>query len=130
MVLEHRWMQQKDLRIINKHKDKNFINLLSDCKTVAHVFESKNLINSWIVYKIFKKSIRIINFGFNNESTAKSVIEIIKNRFEKKPIVVVVSEYDLKFQMILKEKFFLVSKIIKKEIDFYVFVSKKEKLNV
>lgn len=124
MGLKYRWMQKKDLEKINNKSD--LVGLLKSSRIIANVVESEEEILGWIVYKLLEDKIKIAKISFTNEEIANEILECLIAKNSEKQIEVAVSEYDLKFQLILKENNFLAKQIKKiNQSDFYIFVRNK-----
>lgn len=124
MGLKYRWMQKKDLEKISNKKD--LVGLLKSNRIIANVVEYNEEILGWIVYKLFDNKITIAKISFANEEVANEIMECLIKKSSEKQIEVIVSEYDLKFHLILKQNDFI-AKGIKKmnQSDFYIFVRDK-----
>jgi hypothetical protein len=120
MGLKYRWMQKKDLDKINNKEDLLF--LLKNNKIIANVVESNEEVLGWIVYKSLEKKVRIAKMSFTNEEIANEIIDYLINKNPDKKIEVAVSEYDLRFHLILKQNNFIAKEIKKiQDSDFYIF---------
>ena len=125
MGLKYRWMQKKDLAKIKNKKE--ILALLDNSKIIANVVESNEEVLGWIVYKSLEKKVKIAKISFTNEEIADEILDYLINKNLEKQIEVVVSEYDLKFQLILKSNNFTATKIKKiQNSDFYIFVKEKK----
>lgn len=124
MGLKYRWMQKKDLEKISNKKD--LVGLLKSDRIIANVVEYNEEILGWIVYKLSDNKITIAKISFANEEVANEIMECLIKKSSEKQIEVIVSEYDLKFHLILKQNDFI-AKGIKKmnQSDFYIFVRDK-----
>jgi hypothetical protein len=121
MGLKYRWMQKKDLEKIKNRKD--LVALLKSNRTIANVIESNEEILGWIVYELINNKITIAKISFTNEEIAEEILECLTIKHPEKITEVAVSEYDLKFQLILKKNNFLAKQIKKiNQSDFYIFV--------
>jgi hypothetical protein len=113
-------MQKKDLDKISNKEDLLF--LLKNNKIIANVVESNEEVLGWIVYKSLEKKVRIAKMSFTNEEIANEIIDYLINKNPNKKIEVAVSEYDLRFQLILKQNNFIAKEIKKiQDSDFYIF---------
>lgn len=122
MGLKYRWMQKKDLEKLG-NKSEDFVSLLKSNRTVANVAEAEGEILGWVVYKILNDKIKILKIGFRNDNTVDFIMKQLFNKKDKKPIEILVSEYDLKMQIILRKTGFLAIEIKKTSCgDFYKFI--------
>lgn len=118
-------MQKKDLAKIKNKKE--ILALLDNSKIIANVVESNEEVLGWVVYKSLEKKVKIAKISFTNEEIANEILDYLINKNLEKEIEVVVSEYDLKFQLILKSNNFIANKIKKiQDSDFYIFVKEKK----
>lgn len=121
MGLKYRWMQKKDLDKIKNRKD--LVDLLKSNRTIANVVESNEEILGWIVYELLNNKITIAKISFTNEEIADEILECLTTKHPEKTTEVAVSEYDLRFQLILKRNNFLAKQVKKvNQSDFYIFV--------
>jgi hypothetical protein len=122
MGLKYRWMQKKDLEKLG-NKSEDFVSLLKSNRTVANVAEAEGEILGWVVYKILNDKIKILKIGFRNDNTVDFIMKQLFNKKDKKPIEILVSEYDLKMQITLRKTGFLAIEIKKTSCgDFYKFI--------
>lgn len=122
MGLKYRWMQKKDLEKLG-NKSEDFVSLLKSNRTVANVAEAEGEILGWVVYKILNDKIKILKIGFRNDNTVDFIMKQLFNKKDKKLIEILVSEYDLKMQIILRKTGFLAIEIKKTSCgDFYKFI--------
>jgi hypothetical protein len=121
MGLKYRWMQKEDLNKIGN--ENNFTSLLKESRTIANVVESDGDILGWVVYKI-EDEIKIIRIAFDDESTARFIFNTMKKKFPSKPILITVSDRDLKMHLLLKDENFIAFDVKRsEEFDLYSFTS-------
>lgn len=117
--LKYRWMQKKDLGKLQEHK--SFKSLLKDSRTIANVVEGGENILGYVVYEILNKKIKIIKISFLNNEIFDFIIDKIKSKFSY-TIEIAACEYNLDFQLLLKDSNFIAKKIEKINQDnFYIF---------
>ena len=123
--MHFRWMQKKDL---DKFSDKNkndFLELISYKNVVANVVETEGKISGWIIYQVFKDFVKISKIGFRNEEVAEFMINKLKSKKGKKTLEIIVSEYDLRMQLLLKDLNFTLtntSHCSQSNVDLYKFL--------
>ena len=121
MGLKYRWMQKEDLNKIGN--ENNFTSLLKGSRTIANVVESDGDILGWVVYKIEDK-IKIIRIAFDEDDTARFIFNTMKKKFPSKPILITVSDRDLKMHLLLKDENFIAFDVKRsEEFDLYSFTS-------
>ncbi len=112
-------MQKKDLSKLDDYR--SFKNLLKDSRTIANVVEVDDKILGYVVYEILNKKIKIMKISFLNNEIFDFIISKIKSKFNYL-IEIAVCEYNLDFQLLLKDSNFIAKRIEKINQDnFYIF---------
>ena len=129
MVINYRWMQEKDLSKINNDKMKFYLqkpNIIANVLEVEEDSQQQSLLGI-IVYRITRKKAKIIKLSFVDNDAAEFMLSRIlaQSSSSKRFVEVLVSEYDLRLQCILRRMDFF-AKEIKKfgQTDFYKFIGK------
>lgn len=121
--MHYRWMQKKDLEKMSEKNKNDFLDLIRNKNVVANVVEIQDQISGWIIYQVFKEFVKISKIGFCNEEIAEFMIDKLKSKKGKRTLEIIVSEYDLRMQLLLKDlKFSLTNTIKICDADFYKFI--------
>lgn len=126
--MKYRWMKKKDFDFLRNKVGtmQNFISIFSNKKIIANIVEQNDNITGWVVYKLHEENVKIIRLGFKNEEIFDFIIKKISS---KKNVEIAISEYDSVMQSLLKNSGFFAANIIKsKDIYFYNFIKKLERL--
>jgi len=129
MVINYRWMQEKDLSKINNDKIKFYLkkpNVIANVLEVEEDSQQQNLLGI-IVYRITRKKAKIIKLSFIDNEAAEFMLAktLARSSSSNKFVEILVSEYDLRLQCILRRMDFSIKEIKKfGQIDFYKFIGK------
>lgn len=127
--MNYRWMQEKDLNKIKNDRIKFHLqkpNVVANVLEVEEDSQQQSLLGI-IVYRVTSKKLKIIKLYFVDNDAAEFMLSktLARSSLSNKFVEILVSEYDLRLQCILRRMNFF-AKEIKKfgQTDFYKFIGK------